>query len=84
MDEETQVEETVVEEEEEIVEEPVEEDVLRDPNYVYKWGNTVYQRQQELKVAQPDACEPGEHDWRTTFAFGVHDCFLCDTRREVR
>lgn len=44
--------------------------------------NKKYNTEEELKEANPDVCEPKEHDWSTTFVFGVYNCRKCEARRK--
>lgn len=59
-----------------------------DPIYRYKWRGDkqeiIYINQEELKLKHPDACDPGRHEWHTTWQFGVYDCWKCLARREVK
>ena len=44
----------------------------------------IFNSEEELKKSYPfDVCDPQEHDWRTTFAFGVYDCKKCNARKRV-
>ena len=46
--------------------------------------NRSFDSEEELKQEHPfDVCEANEHDWHTTFAFGIYYCSKCKARKKV-
>ena len=39
--------------------------------YVWPEENVTYDSEEELKNAHPESCNPGEHEWKSTFVIAV-------------
>lgn len=56
-------------------------------NYKYTWRDDPkqkdYTNEKALKKHFPDSCEPEQHEWKSTFSFGVEDCAKCKARRRT-
>jgi len=58
--------------------------------YKYVWRTPQHDPKQQtydteiaIKEAFPEACEPGKHEWTSTFAFATDDCRKCKVRRRM-
>ena len=40
--------------------------------------------EEELKKKYPEVCDPGDHDWKTSYVPGVDTCTKCIARRDDR
>lgn len=80
--EEPQIEESEQEPVEELEQELIDEEPIVDPDFVYTLKRQTYDTQEAL--AEAGGCPPGEHIWRSSFAFGVKRCMECKTLRRKR
>lgn len=74
---EEKVEETVKEESEEPEPEPEPE---REPEEEEKAEKEEEEEESEEEKCECYSVDPPKHPWRSTFAFGTHQCRLCGRR----